>query len=74
MLTRPRCRQSVNVLEEDLHPENKGGGSDDLAGDPSGDSVASGSSGFGSLPRKDPSARISTGTVLNIHSFIPLHL
>ena len=61
---RPRSRQNQAVpeTEEDLHAENKGASGDDLAGDPSGDSVASGSSGFGSLPRKDPTARVSTGT------------
>ena len=63
ILSRPRSRanQTVPDTEEDLHAENKGASGDDMAGDPSGDSVASGSSGFGSLPRKDPSAKVSTG-------------
>ncbi|ELU13002.1 hypothetical protein CAPTEDRAFT_114552 [Capitella teleta] len=57
----PRSRQNQHLPDasEDLAPENKGASGEDLAADRSGESVASGSSGFGSLPRKEPSSKIS---------------
>ena len=42
------------LVDHNLHDENK-------SQDPSGDSVASGSSGFGSLPRKKRGSVCSTG-------------
>lgn len=62
-LCSPRSRQNQHLPDasEDLAPENKGASGEDLAADRSGESVASGSSGFGSLPRKEPSSKISNG-------------
>ena len=42
--------------EEELQPENKGAAADEI----SEDSMASGSSGFGSLPRKNPRTSLIT--------------